>query len=243
MNRREFVQTAAAGVALPLLGSATEQQKVIERPFKQIEPLVKTGDAIIWSGVGKGLVQRIFVKGIKNRCGPYTHVSTALWITVAGRRWLHVAETMMNGLVLDSLERRLSEGEKEGWTHCWWLPMSDARRARLSVPDMVDYLMDRVNIGTRYDVKQAVAASTDRKDNLPNDERLFCSEWHMAALLRGGAVSNCNYSEAVPLDVVRFKLHKPTVYDIWRHSDPKWGRIPLENDLNQVEPDNWQGYE
>lgn len=224
------------------MSPATLTASTINRPYKQIEPLVKTGDTIVWTCSGKGIAEKIWARGIKNRTGPATHISTAVWIEVAGKRWLHIAETMRNGLVLDSFERRLSEGEKEGWTHCWWFPLSDYRRGRLNVSDMVDYLMDRVNVGTRYDIRQAIASANPDRHNVPNDTKLFCSEWHMAALQRGGAVTNCNYSEAVPMDVVRFRLHQPTVYAIWQHSRGKGGKINLTPYLNTVEPDNWSGY-
>jgi hypothetical protein len=193
---------------------------------------------IVWRGTGKGLAHRVVNKAILKRTGPVTHVSTAIRSSIGGADLLQIAEATPQGLMLDSLARRLATGLAIGATHCWWFPMSDGRRKKLDTSAMVKYLIEKIEEGTPYDSLQAFRSSIDRRTNQQDDTKLFCSEAHIAILEAGGVVSNCNYSEVHPTMAVKFRLHAPTVYDIWRA--PRWRPVQLAHLINTVDPDNWR---
>jgi hypothetical protein len=212
--------------------------RAVESPYECVAAQIQTGDMIVWRGTGKGLAHRVVNKAIKNRTGPVTHVSTAIRSNIGGIDWLQIAEAAPQGLVMDSLARRLATGLAIGATHCWWFPMSEERRKKLNVRMMVKYLLRKIDAGTPYDSLQALRSSVARRTNRPDDTKLFCSEAHLAMLQFGGAVSNCNYSEVHPTMAVKFRLHAPTVYEIWRA--PRQARVPLAHLINTVDPDNWR---
>jgi hypothetical protein len=199
---------------------------------------IQTGDMIVWRGTGKGLVHRLVNKAIKKRTGPVTHVSTAIRSSIGGIDWLQIAEATPKGLVMDSLARRLATGPGIGATHCWWFPMSEARRKQLDTRKMVEYLLRKIDAGTPYDSLQALRSSVARRTNRPDDKKLFCSEAHLALLQAGGAVHNCNYSEVHPTMAVKFRLHASTVYELWRA--PRQPSVLLAHLINKVDPDNWR---
>jgi len=205
--------------------------------YERAKKFILNGDLIAWNGKGHNTLEWFYSLGIKLLTGPITHCSTAMWAKLGNNYMLQVWESAAQGQVFDSLDRRIARAAKEGWTHCWWFPLKRSRRMQLNQDAMITYAVRKVEEGTPYDVKQAIRSAFDRRErqrNKPNDSALFCSESHMFALLEGGAIKDCNPSEAHPLNVVQFDIHKPDYYQIW------FKDAPLElPDVGTVPVDGW----
>jgi len=207
------------------------------RLYHQIKDKICNGDLIAWSGKGYNILEKLYSIGIKLVTGPVTHCSTAIRSKIGLNDVLLISETVASGLVFDSLDRRIATAEGDNWTHCWWFPLSRERRKRLNENAMINYLVHKTEKGTPYDIVQGIRSAFDRRErhhNQPDDSSLFCSEEHMFALLHGGAVQDCNPSEAHPTDVIQFDIHADTYYQIWYRDEP----LELPN-VGITEPDGW----
>jgi len=205
--------------------------------YDLVKHLIQTGDCIAWNGWGHNTIEWLYSIGIKIATGPITHISTAIWVQIGDKDVLFLAETMALGTLFDSLDRRINMANSENWTQCWWLPLSDERRARFDEQAAKSYMIRKVEEGTPYDVLQGIRSAFDewglgRQHNPRDDTKLFCSELHMFILSAGRAVKDCNASEAHPTDVARFDIHAPTYYQIFGN------KLELQN-VNTVCPDGW----
>jgi hypothetical protein len=176
----------------------------------------------------------MFSLGIHLFAGPVTHISTPVWFGRGAARRLQLWESTAQGQMIDSFDRRIARAAEEGWLQAWWLPMASYRRSLLNEIAMSNYMV--LKCGTPYDVPQAIRSAFDFRRwrrSKPSDEKLFCSESHLFALLNGGAIRNCNPSEAHPQDVVTFDIHDPQCYY------QIFGEKKKLRDVGTVEVDGW----
>jgi hypothetical protein len=214
--------------------------EMVYTTYEAVKSQIRTGDCIVWNGNGHNSLERLYSIGIRLFTGPVTHISTAIWADYRSGYFtsvpsLQIWESVVLGQLFDSLDRRIAQAKEENWLEAWWFPLSEKRRAYLNQQAMVDYMLRKCEVGTKYDVRQAFKSAFDKRSRghtLPNDDALFCSESHMFALLEGGAVTGCNPSEAHPTDVIEFNIHGPTYYQIFGE------KKELPN-VGTVEADNW----
>mmetsp|Transcript_45262 Transcript_45262/g.113945 ORF Transcript_45262/g.113945 Transcript_45262/m.113945 type:complete len:294 (-) Transcript_45262:248-1129(-) len=106
----------------------------------------------------------------------------------------------------------------------WWLRLSDAARARLDVPLMLDFLQSQK--GKKYDCRQAFFCVFDFLDGVgltythESYEKFFCSELVVAGWKAGRLVSYVNSSEATPMDCCRYNLWDSYVQVKGREPEP-----------------------
>jgi hypothetical protein len=200
-------------------------------PYNAIKSEIQTGDLIAWRGFGGNPIETGFSLGIMAFTGPVTHCSTAIVTHLYGRRTIWLAEAMASGFMIDSLDRRLIMHKERRWKQAWWFPLSQERKYKLTQWKLTNYLIEKVEQGTKYDATQAIGSAFRFLKNKFNDSKLFCSESHMAALMVGGAVGTMNPSEAHPMDVVRFDIHRDC-YQIF-------GKKMELKGINTVEPEGW----
>jgi hypothetical protein len=219
--------------------------EMILTDYAAVKSQIRTGDCIVWNGKGSNFWERMFSLGIHLFAGPVTHISTPVWFggpvthistpvwfgRGAARR-LQLWESTAQGQMIDSFDRRIARAAEEGWLQAWWLPMASYRRSLLNEIAMSNYMV--LKCGTPYDVPQAMAFDFRRwRKSKPSDEKLFCSESHLFALLNGGAIRNCNPSEAHPQDVVTFDIHDSQCYY------QIFGEKMKLRDVGTVEVDGW----
>lgn len=204
--------------------------------YHDVKDQILTGDCFAWYAKGGTPLYRLYGRLINIFAGPVTHISTAVWANYGSSSQLQVWESVEQGQVFDSLERRLATAIDDNLVAGWWLPMSAERRERLDEQAMIDYMLRKCSEGTPYDLHQAIKSALDkhaRQHSEPDDSELFCSESYLFALLNGGAIVGCNPSEAHPTDVVSFNIHGPVYYQIY-------GDTPMElPNVGTVEVDNW----
>jgi hypothetical protein len=122
----------------------------------------------------------------------------------------------------------------------WWLPLSDASRAKLDVDKFRTFLLE-MN-GRPFDIPQAIGAAWDDLDQVPGIgeltrareelSALFCSELVAAGLEAGGVIRSLNCAEVTPIDVFRFAIYQDTYYQI------KGAKEEIEGH-NTVDPEGW----
>lgn len=123
-----------------------------------------------------------------------------------------------SGVTISRLSDRLATYDGE----IWWLPLSDAVRAKLDGKAFYDFLLHQER--KPYDMPQAVKSALDTLDrvpilgkatyNLEDFSQFFCSELAAAALEAGGAIPSLNASEVTPIDLCMFAIYQDTYYQL-----------------------------
>ena len=123
-----------------------------------------------------------------------------------------------SGVAISRLSDRLATYEGE----IWWLPLSDASRAKLNFKTFYDFLLHQKH--KPYDTPQAVKSALDTLDSVPligkatyNTEdfsKFFCSELAAAGLEKGGVISSLNASEVTPIDLCMFSIYQSDYYQL-----------------------------
>lgn len=141
-----------------------------------------------------------------------------------------------SGVSISRLSDRLATYEGE----IWWLPLSDASRAKLNFKAFYDFLLHQEH--KPYDTTQAVKSALDALDAIPligdathNKEdfsKFFCSELAAAGLEKGGVISNLNASEVTPIDLCMFAIYQSDYYQLK-------GNEKALKAYNSLAPEGW----
>jgi len=143
--------------------------------------------------------------------------------------------SLYGGVTINPLSERLASYEGI----VWWLPLSEAVRARMDLQAFQDFLLQQEH--KPYDVPQAIKSALDRLDhgvgqlthNVEDFAELFCSELIAAALEASGAISHLNASEVTPQDLCMFSIYQPDYYQLK-------GEEPLIiKGYNTLSPEGW----
>jgi hypothetical protein len=124
----------------------------------------------------------------------------------------------------------------------WYVPLSEAARARLNVHAMVEFLLAQE--GKEFDHIQMLPAAIDVAESkrtpggwmhTPEDlTALFCSELVTAGLKAGGVLPpEINPSETTPAELIRLGIWGPDYYQIKQITGrprllPHLGRVPVK---------------
>ncbi len=141
-----------------------------------------------------------------------------------------------SGVTINRLSDRVSSYNGE----MWWLPLSDASRAKLNTIKFYNFLFKQDH--KPYDMPQAVKSALDTLDNVPlvggathnieDFDKFFCSELAAAGLKKGGVIKKINSAEVTPIDLCRFKIYKNEYHQIS-------GRQKLIKGHNTLSPEGW----
>lgn len=210
--------------------------------YQRVRDDMKPGDIIAFSG--KGHFSEIIKWATR---APVSHVGIILQTQILDmetdddRFFNQIIESTslkdFSGVTINRLSDRIKTYEGE----MWWLPLSDASRAKLNKRKFYNYLFKQDR--KPYDTPQALKSALDTLDNVPllgkathNKEdfsKFFCSELAAYGLEKGGVVSSLNSSEVTPIDLCRFKIYKEDYHQISGEEEKKI------KGYNTLSPEGW----
>jgi hypothetical protein len=185
-----------------------------EKEYLKIRPEIKPGDIIAFSGRGLfSSVIRWITGWESSRNASVSHIGIVINTKRTGTKksghFVQVIESTsldgFTGVVINRLSKRIREYNGE----MWWLPLSDAVRAKMDTDKFFDFLMEQK--GKPYDNWQCVKCGLDF---LPfvhireNMDKLFCSELVAQSLDESGCIPHVNASSVNPIDICRWKIYK-----------------------------------
>ena len=205
----------------------------IQADYLDVRALMKPGDVVAFGGRGASSELIKFVTR-----SVVSHNATVLQSRLlidgepqAGMLNQIVESLIPSGVSMSRLSDRLAQHSGE----VWWLPLSDAVRARLRPDVFFDWLLHQNR--KPYDYHQAVEAGLDlfggRVFRAGEDwGRIFCSELSAGALEASGAIGRLNASEVTPADLCAFAIYAPDYYQIK-------GQPREIKGYNRVDPTGW----
>jgi hypothetical protein len=179
--------------------------------YSDIREKIQPGDIIAFSG--RGWWSRLIKWWTKSTVSHIGIVEAV--ISEQKGNWINqlIESTTLDGFAGVCINR-LSARIEQYRGDIWWLPLSDASRAVLSLDRFGDFLLRQR--GKKYDKFGAIRAGVDFLDRFPllrnltrseeSFSRLYCSELAAAGLEAGGVLKQVNASEITPDDLCRFKI-------------------------------------
>lgn len=191
--------------------------------YEDVRDRMRPGDVIAFSG--KGDLSEIIKWAT---CSAVSHVGVILQSKLLiddrpqdGYFNQIIESTSLNGFSGVTISR-LSDRFVNYDGEIWWLPLSEAVRARMDLKIFYDYLLHQEH--KPYDLPQALRAGLDIFDTTPYLEHLtrntedfakfFCSELVAAALEECGAIPRLNASEVTPADLCMFSIYQTDYYQL-----------------------------